>query len=125
MTKPSEALRKPVPGRFFEIVKYASWFEAALFAALLFFWIAPGFEDQTSLFGLMHGLGFVALCLLIWVAVLRHEAPYPLLAATLTPVGPFGSVAGIALIEHRGWGVGPGERTIPKMGVDTDAGKGE
>jgi hypothetical protein len=56
----------------------------------------------------MHGLGYVALCLLIWVAILRHQAPYPLLAATLTPVGPFGSVLGIALIEHRGWGVAPG-----------------
>jgi hypothetical protein len=118
-------LRKPVPGRLFEVVKYASWFEAGLFAALLFFWIAPGYEDQTSLFGLMHGLGFVALCVLIWIACLRREAPYPLLAATLTPVGPFGSVAGIALIEHRGWGVAASGRTIPKGGVDTDAAKGE
>ena len=122
MTKPSDTLRKPVPGRFFEFVKFASWFEAVLFAALLFFWLAPGFESQTSLFGLMHGLGFVALCALIWAAVLRHEAPYPLLAATLTPVGPFGSVVGIALIEKRGWGV---SQTNSKGGVDTKAPEGE
>ena len=115
-------LRKPVPGRFFEVVKFASWFEAALFATLLFFWLAPGFAGETSLFGLLHGLGFVALCLLILAAVLRHEAPYPLLAATLTPVGPFGSVVGIALIERRGWGV---ERTISKPGVDTKGSEGE
>jgi hypothetical protein len=115
-------LRKPVPGRFFEFVKFASWFEAGLFAALLFFWLAPGFEDETSLFGLMHGLGFIVLCALIWAAVLRREAPYPLLAATLTPVGPFGSVVGIALIEKRGWGVG---QTIPKPGVDTKTPEGE
>jgi len=73
----------------------------------------------------MHGLGFVALCVLIWIACLRREAPYPLLAATLTPVGPFGSVAGIALIEHRGWGIATPGRTIPEGGVDTNAGKGE
>ena len=53
----------------------------------------------------MHGLGFVALCALIWAAVLRREAPYPLLAATLTPVGPVGSVIGISLIERRNWGI--------------------
>jgi len=76
-----------------------------LFSALLFFWIAPGFGGETSLFGLLHGLGFVALCLLIWGAILRHQAPYPLLAVTLTPFGPFGSVIGIWMIEHRGWGV--------------------
>jgi hypothetical protein len=73
----------------------------------------------------MHGLGFVALCFLIWAAVLRHEAPYPLLAATLTPVGPFGSVAGIALIERRGWGVAATKRTNAKGGVDTATPEGE
>jgi len=51
LAKPSEALRKPVPGRTFEVVKWAAWFESGLFAALLFFWLAPGYEDETSLFG--------------------------------------------------------------------------
>ena len=41
------------------------------------------------------------LCLLIWIAILRHEAPYTLLAATLTPVGPLGSVIAIEVIERR------------------------
>ena len=33
--------------------------------------------------------------------MLRHEAPYTLLAATLTPVGPVGSVIAIRYIERR------------------------
>jgi len=41
----------------------------------------------------------------IWIACIRKEAPYTLLAATLTPVGPVGSVIGIELIERKGWGV--------------------
>jgi len=41
------------------------------------------------------------------VAILRREAPWPLLAATLTPVGPFGSVIAIELIERKGWGIAP------------------
>ena len=61
----------------------------------------PGFEGETFVFGLSHGIGFIVLCLVIWIAVLRREAPYWLLAATLTPAGPVGSVIGIAAIERR------------------------
>jgi hypothetical protein len=95
------ALRKPVPGTLFPWVKLASYVELALFAALLAFWLLPGFEHETFIFGLSHGLGFIALALLIWIAVLRREAPYWLLAATLTPAGPVGSVIGIEVLERR------------------------
>lgn len=100
--RPADALRKPVPGALFPWVKWASYVELALFAALLFFWLAPGFEHETFVFGLSHGIGFIVLCLLVWIAVLRREAPYTLLAATLTPAGPVGSVIGIAVIERKG-----------------------
>ena len=100
--RPADALRKPVPGALFPWVKWASYIELALFAALLFFWLMPGFEGETFVFGLSHGIGFILLCLLVWAAVLRHEVPYTLLAATLTPAGPVGSVIGIAWIERRG-----------------------
>jgi hypothetical protein len=99
------ALRKPVPGRLFRWVKIVSWFESCLFAALLFFWIAPGYGSQTGLFGLLHGIGYLGLCALVFVALLRHEAPWPLFAATLTPIGPFGTVIAIELIERKGWGI--------------------
>jgi hypothetical protein len=101
----SAALRRPVPGRLFTWVKRFSWVELAIFAGLIFFWLAPGFDQETFIFGLAHGLGYIALCLLIWLACLRREAPYTLLAATLTPVGPVGSVIAIELIERRGWGI--------------------
>ena len=110
MDAASEPLRRPVPGPLFRWVKAASWFESGLFAALLFFCLAPGFAEETSIFGLAHGLGYIALCVLILAAILRREAPWPLLAATLTPVGPFGSVIGVELIQRRGWGVAsPGQ----------------
>jgi hypothetical protein len=88
-------------------VKIASWFELGLFTALLFFWIAPGFPSETALFGLLHGVGYLGLCALIFWAIMRREAPWPLLAATLTPFGPLGAVIGIELIERRGWGIEP------------------
>ena len=96
---------KPVPGELFVWVKRFSWVELAVFAGLMLFWLAPGFETATMLFGWAHGLGFIALCVLIWFACIRKEAPYTLLAATLTPVGPAGSVVGIELIERKGWGI--------------------
>jgi hypothetical protein len=110
MASRSRSLRRPVPGRLFIWVKRLSWAELAVFAGLLFFWLAPGFEDETFIFGLTHGIGYILLCLAIWAAVLRREAPYTLLAATLTPVGPLGSVIAIELIERKGWGVArPGD----------------
>jgi hypothetical protein len=90
-----------MPGRLWPWVRGASWFELGLFAALLAVWLAPGAEEATFVLGLSHGIGFIALSLLIWVAVLRREAPYWLLAATLTPAGPVGSVIGIAIIDRR------------------------
>jgi hypothetical protein len=102
-----------VPGRLFRWVKIASWFELGLFTALLFFWIAPGYASQTALFGLLHGIGYLGLCALILWAIVRREAPWPLLAATLTPLGPVGAVIGIELIERRGWGIGP-RRLTPR-----------
>ncbi len=98
-------LEKPVPRELFVRVKLLSWIELGIFSGLIAFWLLPGFETVTMLFGWAHGLGFIALCVVIWVACIRKEAPYTLLAATLTPVGPVGSVIGIELIERKGWGV--------------------
>jgi len=100
------AVRKPVPGPLFLWVKRLSWIELGIFSGLILFWLVPGFETETMLFGWAHGLGFIGLCVVIWIACVRKEAPYTLLAATLTPVGPVGSVIGIELIERKGWGVG-------------------
>ena len=99
--RPEESLAARRPGALFRAVKVASYIELALFAGLLFVWLMPGMEGATFYFGLAHGLGFIALALLIWVAVMRREVPYVLLAATLTPVGPVGSVIAIAWLERR------------------------
>lgn len=117
-TEPA-VLRKPVPGRLFAWVKLVSWVEAAVFAGLLLVWLLPGQEDATFVLGLTHGIGYIGLCLLILVATVRRETPWPLLAASLTPAGPFGTVIGVELIERRGWGVAP-----PGPRVDTAGANG-
>lgn len=95
------SLRRPEPGPLYPWVRRASWVETAVFAALVIFWLAPGFDSQTTVFGWAHGVGYLALVALIFVAVIRHEVPFWLLAATFTPFGPVGSVVGIAWLDHR------------------------
>lgn len=104
MKSPAEltpVLREPVPAALYPWVKRASYVELALFIGLLVVWIAPGLHGATFYFGLGHGVGFIVLALGVWIAVLCHEAPWTLLAATLTPVGPVGSVIAIHFIDRR------------------------
>ena len=103
-TEGEREFRPRAPGPLWIWVKRASFVELAIFMGLLVVWIAPGLEEPTFLFGMAHGMGYIALCVLLWVAILRREAPFWLFAATLTPVGPVGSVLGIEWIERRGAG---------------------
>ena len=89
------------PGALFPWVKRMSLLELAIFAGLLVVWLLPGLEQPTFWFGLSHGIGFILLCVMIWIAVLRREAPFWLLASALTPVGPLGSTIGISYIERQ------------------------
>ena len=99
---PKEVLREPAPGPLWRWVKIASWVELAIFTVLCVFWLLPGYKNEELIFGLGHGVGYLALLALIIVACLRHQSPYVVLAASLTPVGPLGSVIAIAYTErHR------------------------
>jgi hypothetical protein len=99
---PGETEFRPrTPGPLYAWVRRASFLELAVFAGLLVVWAIPGLERPTFFFGLAHGIGYIVLCLLLWIAILKREAPFWLFAATLTPVGPVGSVIGIAWIDRR------------------------
>jgi hypothetical protein len=100
-SRSEDALREPAPGPMWRYVKWASWVELAVFTALCFFWLAPGFGTETLIFGTAHGIGYLALLALITVACLRHQSPYVVLAASLTPVGPLGSVIAIEYTERK------------------------
>ena len=102
-TAPGEREFRPrAPGPMFEWVKRVSFAELAIFMGLLVVWLVPGMKEATFWFGLAHGIGYLLLCLILWIAILMRQAPFWLFAATLTPVGPVGSVIGIEVIERRG-----------------------
>jgi hypothetical protein len=94
-------LRPWAPGPLFRWVKWVSLVELAVFAGLMIAWLAPGLDRATFWLGLSHGIGYLLLCSLIWVAVLRQQAPFWLLASVLTPAGPVGSSIGVEVIERR------------------------
>ena len=109
----ADGLREPRPGPLWRWVKVASWVELVIFAALCFFWLAPGYRDQELWFGLGHGIGYVALVALIVVTCFRHQAPYIVLAASLTPVGPLGTVIAIEWVERKKPAYRRGARPTP------------
>lgn len=93
--------RERRPGALFPWLKRLSFIELAIFGGLLVVWLLPGMEHATFIFGMSHGIGFIILCIAIWIGVMRREVPFWLLAAALTPVGPVGSSLGIEYIERR------------------------
>jgi hypothetical protein len=99
-------------------LRRAAALESVIFAALLAVWIAPGAEGATTVFGWAHGVGYLALLFGIFAGVLRHEVPFWLLAATFTPLGPIGSLAGFWFLDRHDT---PKPWLADQQGLDTPA----
>jgi phosphoglycerol transferase MdoB-like AlkP superfamily enzyme len=74
--------------------------ESAVFAALLVVWLAELDETAKFLLGLTHGIGFLCLVAVIYVACLRGALAWPVLAAAVL-LTPFGSSLAIEWGRHR------------------------
>ena len=74
--------------------------ESTIFASLLVVWLADVDETAKFVLGLTHGIGFLALCAVIYVGCLRGVLEWPLLAAAVL-LTPFGSSVGIEWTRHR------------------------
>lgn len=74
--------------------------ESAIFAALLVVWLADIDDTAKFVLGLTHGVGFLSLCAVIWVACLRGVLAWPILAAGVL-LTPFGSSAAIEWSRRR------------------------
>ena len=80
-----------MPGPLFEWVKRASWVELAIFSALIAFWLLPGFETATFVFGLAHGVMYLAMCAACLVALHRRiiTLRIAVAVAVIGAIGPF------------------------------------
>jgi len=77
----------------FELLRALSFLNSTVFTFLLFFWLAPGYDAETTVFGWCHGCLWIVLSLLSIVAVRRHVIPF-WLAVVVTLIGGIGPYAG-------------------------------
>jgi hypothetical protein len=86
---------------YFTAVRLYSAAELVVFSALLVVWIGGLDEDVKTVLGWVHGFGWIALCLLVFEGCRRRVFPWPVLAATVSPLGPLGSTAAIEYVARR------------------------
>jgi hypothetical protein len=75
----------------FERLKAASFTHSTVYATLLVVWIVPGLHPLEFVFGLAHGLGWIAMCVLSLAAVRARVIPLRLgfAVAVIGAIGPF------------------------------------
>ena len=85
---------------YFSAVRLYSLFELGLFASLLVVAIGGSSETGEAVLGWSHGVGWILLCIAVAVGCRRRVFPWPLLAATVSPLGPVGSTIGLELLSR-------------------------
>jgi hypothetical protein len=77
----------------FGTLKLLSFAHSAVYAVLLVVWVVPGLHGLEFVFGLSHGLGWIAMCLLS-LAALRARVITLRLAVAVAVVGAVGPFVG-------------------------------
>ena len=85
---------------YFSAVRLYSAAEVTVFAALITVAIGGWSETAETVLGWTHGVGWILLCVAVYAGCLRRVFPWPLLAATVSPLGPVGSTLGIEWIAR-------------------------
>ena len=87
---------------YFQAVRIYSLVEVCILTSLVVVAIG-GYGDRAELvLGWTHGFGWILLCLLVARGCRRGVFPWPLLAATVSPLGPVASTAGLEYLVRRG-----------------------
>jgi hypothetical protein len=83
--------RSRVPSLAFGTLKRLSFAHSTVYAILLFVWLVPGLHPLEFVFGLAHGLGWIAMCFLSLAAVRARVIPLRVgvAVAVIGAVGPF------------------------------------
>ena len=86
---------------YFQAVRLYSAAEVCVFASLLTVAIGGFSEEAEQILGWTHGVGWILLCLLVAYGCRTRVFPWPLLAATVSPLGPLGSSVGLEYLARR------------------------
>ena len=87
----------------FELLRALSFLNSTVFTFLLFFWLAPGYEAETTVLGWCHGCMWIVLSLLSIVALRRRVIPFWLavVVAVIGGVGPYAGSIGFVIESRR------------------------
>ena len=87
----------------FDRLKWLSFTHSTIYTCLLFFWLAPGFEGATAVFGWLHGIGWICMSLLAITAYRRRliTVQLALLIAVVGGVGPYAGSIGCVVEQRR------------------------
>lgn len=96
----AEAVPYPDGVSLFQAVRIFSAVESVIFAALLVVAFGHVDEHAATVLGWTHGLGFLGLFALIYVACVRGAVPWPVLASAVL-LTPWGSSVHIELLRRR------------------------
>jgi hypothetical protein len=96
---------------YFQAVRIYSLVEVCIFTALIVTAIGGFSEDAERILGWTHGFGWIFLCILVAHGARRHIFPWPLLAATVSPLGPVGSTIGLEYLARKDRG-----HSLPRAG---------
>ena len=86
---------------YFQAVRLYAGLESCVFAALLVVWLGELSPGAKTALGWVHGWGWILLCLLVAWGFVRRLFPGPLLAATVSPLGPIGCSVGFEVLLRR------------------------
>jgi hypothetical protein len=77
----------------FRTLKRLSFTHSAIYLTLLTVWLVPGLHTLEFIFGMAHGLGWIAMCVLC-LAALRARVISLRLAVAVTVIGAVGPFVG-------------------------------
>jgi hypothetical protein len=86
---------------YFQAVRIYSLVEVCIFTSLIVVAVGGFSENAERVLGWTHGFGWIFLCLLVAHGCRKRVFPWPLLAATVSPLGPVGSTAGLEYLARR------------------------
>jgi hypothetical protein len=86
---------------YFQAVRLYSLVEVCIFTGLIVTAIGDFSEQAELILGWTHGFGWILLCILVALGARRGIFPWPLLAATVSPLGPIGCTIGLEYLARR------------------------
>jgi hypothetical protein len=97
----------------FTRLKYLSFAHSAIYFTLLVLWLSDGPDGLRSIFGWLHGIGWIVMSLLCIVAVRKRVIPLWLavMVAVVGGIGPFAGSISFVVCERR---AAPAERALER-----------